>query len=60
MEPEPEAEEPLPQHVEIRDGQNATQASESVINQLTPQYGNWRSFDRIGENLISVYEKLKV
>tara|TARA_B110000014_G_scaffold205497_1_gene155984 strand:+ start:1640 stop:2482 length:843 start_codon:yes stop_codon:yes gene_type:complete len=44
----------------ITDGQNATQASESVINQLTPQYGNWRSFDRIGENLISVYEKLKV
>ena len=44
----------------ITDGQNATQASQSVINQLTPQYGNWRSFDRIGENLISVYEKLKV
>ena len=44
----------------ITDGQNATQTSESVINQLTPQYGNWRSFDRIGENLISVYEKLKV
>tara|TARA_A100001037_G_C15148541_1_gene637727 strand:+ start:1651 stop:2493 length:843 start_codon:yes stop_codon:yes gene_type:complete len=43
----------------IADGQNATQASESVINQLTPQYGNWRSFDRIGENLPSVYEKLK-
>ena len=44
----------------ITDGQNATQASESVINQLAPQYGNWRSFDRIGENLTSVYEKLKV
>jgi len=44
----------------ITDGQNATQASESVINQLTPEYGNWRSFDRIGENLPSVYEKLKV
>ena len=43
----------------IEDGQNATQASESVINQLTPQYGSWRSFDRIGENLPSVYEKLK-
>ena len=43
----------------IADGQNAAQASESVINQLTPQYGNWRSFDRIGENLTSVYEKLK-
>ena len=43
----------------IADGQNATQASESVINQLTPQYGSWRSFDRIGENLPSVYEKLK-
>ena len=43
----------------IADGQNVTQASESVINQLTPQYGSWRSFDRIGENLPSVYEKLK-
>ena len=43
----------------IADGQNATQASESVINQLTPQYGSWRSFDRIGEHLPSVYEKLK-
>ncbi len=44
----------------ITDGQNAGQASQSVIEQLTPQYGNWRSFDRIGENLTSVYEKLKV
>ena len=44
----------------IADGQNAIQASESVITQLTPEYGNWRSFDRIGENLTSVYEKLKV
>jgi len=44
----------------IADGQNAVQASESVITQLTPEYGNWRSFDRIGENLTSVYEKLKV
>eukprot|EP01047_Picozoa_sp_COSAG01_P107139 COSAG01_NODE_36182_length_521_cov_0.710900_1_plen_68_part_01 len=25
MEPEPEAEEPLPRHVEIRDGQHVTQ-----------------------------------
>mgnify|MGYP001197765531 FL=1 len=44
----------------IADGQNSAQASESVIAQLTPEYGNWRSFDRIGENLTSVYEKLKV
>ena len=44
----------------IADGQNSVQASESVITQLTPEYGNWRSFDRIGENLTSVYEKLKV
>ena len=44
----------------IADGQNSVQASESVIAQLTPEYGNWRSFDRIGENLTSVYEKLKV
>ena len=44
----------------IADGQNYVQASESVIAQLTPEYGNWRSFDRIGENLTSVYEKLKV
>ena len=44
----------------IADGQNSVQASESVIAHLTPEYGNWRSFDRIGENLTSVYEKLKV
>ena len=44
----------------IADGQNSVQASESVKAQLTPEYGNWRSFDRIGENLTSVYEKLKV
>ena len=44
----------------IADGQNSVQASESGIAQLTPEYGNWRSFDRIGENLTSVYEKLKV
>tara|TARA_Y100000588_G_C14220274_1_gene910689 strand:+ start:207 stop:1049 length:843 start_codon:yes stop_codon:yes gene_type:complete len=44
----------------IADGQNSAQASESVIAQLTPEYGNWRSFDRIGENLTSVYEKLEV
>ena len=44
----------------IADGQNSVQASESVIAQLTPEYGNWRSFDRIGENLTSVYEKLEV
>ena len=44
----------------IADGQNSVQASESVIAQLTPEYGNWRSFGRIGENLTSVYEKLKV
>ena len=44
----------------IADGQNSVHASEAVIAQLTLEYGNWRSFDRIGENLTSVYEKLKV
>jgi len=44
----------------IADGQDSLQASKYVINQMSPKYGDWRSFDRIGENLPSVYDKLKV
>ena len=43
----------------IGDGQDSVQASNSVINELSPKYGDWRSFDRIGESLPSVYAKLK-
>ena len=34
MEPEPEAEEPLPRHVEIRDGQHATQEDDTGVVEL--------------------------
>jgi hypothetical protein len=44
----------------IADGQDSSQASKYVINEMSPKYGDWRSFDRIGENLPSVYDKLKV
>ena len=44
----------------IADGQDSLQASKYVINEMSPKYGDWRSFDRIGENLPSVYDKLKV
>ena len=44
----------------IADGQDSFQASKYVINEMSPKYGDWRSFDRIGENLPSVYDKLKV
>ena len=43
----------------IADGQDSLQASKYVINEMSPKYGDWRSFDRIGENLPSVYDKLK-
>ena len=43
----------------IGDGQDSVQASKSVINELSQKYGEWRGFDRIGENLSSVYDKLK-
>ena len=43
----------------IDDGQDPAQASTSVINDLSPKYGEWRGFCRIGENLSSVYDKLK-
>ena len=44
----------------IADGQDSLEASSYVINEMSPKYGEWRSFDRIGENLSSVYDKLKV
>lgn len=44
----------------IADGQDSLEASKYVINEMSPKYGDWRSFDRIGENLPSVYDKLKV
>ncbi len=44
----------------IADGQDSLQASKYVINEMSPKYCDWRSFDRIGENLPSVYDKLKV
>ena len=43
----------------IGDEQDSVQASKSVINELSRKYGEWRGFDRIGENLSSVYDKLK-
>jgi len=43
----------------IQDGQDDTTASESVVKALSPQYENWRSFDRLGEALPAVYKKLK-
>eukprot|EP01049_Picozoa_sp_SAG25_P012342 SAG25_NODE_1654_length_2608_cov_89.128556_4_plen_68_part_00 len=34
LEPEPEAEEPLPRHVEIRDGQHVTQDGDHGVVEL--------------------------
>ena len=42
----------------IRDGRNAQDASSLTIAALTPRYGNWRSFDRLGETLPEVYGML--
>jgi glyoxylase-like metal-dependent hydrolase (beta-lactamase superfamily II) len=43
----------------IRDGQDAKTATASVIGALTPDFGGWRSFERLGETLPVVYGKLK-
>ena len=42
----------------ISDGKDSKTASDSVLTELQGQYGNWRSFDRLGESLPDVYHKL--
>jgi len=42
----------------IADGKDSKTASDSVLTELQGQYGNWRSFDRLGESLPDVYHKL--
>jgi len=42
----------------ISDGKDSKTASDSVFTELQGQYGNWRSFDRLGESLPDVYHKL--
>ena len=42
----------------IADGKDSKTASDSVLTKLQGQYGNWRSFDRLGESLPDVYHKL--
>lgn len=43
----------------IQDGQDEATASSSVLDALKPEYGDWRSFDRLGEVMPIVYKKLK-
>ena len=43
----------------IQEGQDEATTSASVIDALTPEYGGWRSFERLGETLPVVYGKLK-
>lgn len=43
----------------IQAGQDGATASKSVIDALTPEFGSWRSFERLGETLPQVYKKLK-
>ena len=42
----------------ISDGRNAEDAAATAVAALTPQYGGWRSFDRLEEALPEVYAKL--
>ena len=43
----------------IRDGQDEGSASVSVVDALSPQFGDWRGFDGLGDNIPEVYRKLR-
>ena len=43
----------------IQEGQDEATASKSVIDALNPEFGHWRSFDRLNEGIPGVYGKLK-
>ena len=43
----------------IRDGQDEGAASASVVDSLSPQYGDWRGFDGLGDSIPEVYRKLR-
>lgn len=42
----------------IKDGQDETAASATVVSALGSEYGDWRGFERLGENLPDVYKKM--
>lgn len=42
----------------IRDGQDEVDASTSVINALSPRFGDWRGFDTLEEKIPEIYKKL--
>ena len=43
----------------IQEGQDEATASASVLAALNPEFGGWRSFDRLNESLPGLYGKLK-
>ena len=45
--------------IAIREGQDEATASTSVIDAMNPEFGDWRSFDRLKESIPEVYRKLK-
>ena len=43
----------------IRDGEDEVTASKSVVDALSPQFGGWRGFEGLGDNIPDLYRKLK-
>ena len=43
----------------IQQGKDEATATTSVIDALTPEFGGWRGFERLGETMPVVYGKLK-
>ena len=43
----------------IRDGQDERSASVSVVDALSPRFGDWRGFEGLGDSIPEVYRKLK-
>ena len=43
----------------IRDGQDEVSASASVVDALSPQFGDWRGFEGLGDSIPEVYRKLR-
>ena len=43
----------------ISDGEDEVTASKSVVDALSPQFGGWRGFEGLGDNIPDLYRKLK-
>ena len=43
----------------IRDGQDEVSESASVVDALSPQFGDWRGFEGLGDSIPDVYRKAK-